>query len=65
MGRSRIRRSTGAAAPQRCAPRLVELHAEGRLPVERLVTRFAFEDIAGAFEAARAGAAIKPLLTFG
>jgi aryl-alcohol dehydrogenase len=45
-------------------PRLAELHRAGRLPVDRLVTRFAFEDVAAAFAAARSGAAIKPVLTF-
>ena len=34
------------------------------LPLERLVTRFAFADIAAALEAMRAGSAIKPVLVF-
>lgn len=43
-------------------PRLIELHRQGRFPVERLVTRFCFEDINRAVEATETGAAVKAIL---
>ncbi|XVV16343.1 NAD(P)-dependent alcohol dehydrogenase [Actinoplanes sp. CA-131856] len=50
----------GDATPAGFIPRLVDLHREGRLPVERLVGEFAFDEIESA---ARSGT-IKPVLTF-
>ncbi len=52
----------GDSLPRRTIPQLLEFWRQGRFPVERLITRFAFADIAAAFAACRAGTAIKPVL---
>jgi aryl-alcohol dehydrogenase len=52
----------GDAAPREFIPRLVELHAQGRLPVEKLIRRYDFEDIDVAFADAARGTTIKPVL---
>ena len=52
----------GDANPQTFIPRLIELHRRGRLPVERLVTNFAFSEINAASAASSKGQAIKPVL---
>lgn len=54
----------GLSVPDVLVPRLVELHLQGRFPVDRLVTRFPFEGIDRAIASSKAGAAIKPVLTF-
>ncbi|UIX31985.1 NAD(P)-dependent alcohol dehydrogenase [Streptomyces sp. GQFP] len=55
----------GDSDPAEFIPRLIELHRQGRLPVERLVTEFPFADIEAAATAMREGRAVKPVLTFG
>jgi aryl-alcohol dehydrogenase len=52
----------GDSLPRRTIPQLLEFWRQGRFPVDRLITRFAFADIAAAFAACRAGTAIKPVL---
>jgi aryl-alcohol dehydrogenase len=52
----------GDAVPQELVPRLLALHAEGRLPLERLIRTYAFEDIDAAAADAARGATIKPVL---
>ncbi len=52
----------GDAAPHEFIPRLVALHAQGRLPLEKLVSRYDFEDIDAAFADAAGGIAVKPVL---
>ena len=52
----------GDSQPRRTIPLLLEYWRQGRFPVERLITKFAFADIAAAFSACRAGSAIKPVL---
>ena len=52
----------GDANPHTFIPRLIELHRRGRLPVERLVTSFAFSEINAAAAASSNGQAIKPVL---
>ena len=54
----------GDAVPQELIPRLVALHAEGRLPIEKLIRRYDFEDIDAAFADAASGKAVKPVLMF-
>jgi aryl-alcohol dehydrogenase len=54
----------GDAAPRDFIPRLVELHAQGRLPLEKLIRRYAFEDIDVAFADAASGRTVKPVLEF-
>jgi aryl-alcohol dehydrogenase len=45
-------------------PRLLELHARGRFPVERLVRNYPFAEVNTAIADSLAGATIKPVLTF-
>jgi aryl-alcohol dehydrogenase len=52
----------GDAAPQLFIPMLAEYWRQGRLPLERLVSLYPFEDIARAFQETAAGTAIKPVL---
>jgi aryl-alcohol dehydrogenase len=54
----------GDAAPREFIPRLVELHGQGRLPVEKLIRRYDFVDIDGAFADAASGKTVKPVLEF-
>ena len=53
----------GDSDPQVFIPRLAELTRRGELPLEKLVTRFEFDDFGAAWAAAEAGTAIKPVLT--
>ena len=48
--------------PAHFIPQLIQLHREGRLPFDRLITTFPFEQINKAADAMKAGTAIKPVL---
>ena len=63
-GRSLRTSIEGDADPHDFIPRLLDLHAAGLLPVERLIRSYRFDDIARAAEEAESGAAIKPVLVF-
>ncbi|MGE2716817.1 NAD(P)-dependent alcohol dehydrogenase [Mycolicibacterium litorale] len=52
----------GDSEPHTFIPRLVALAKAGELPVDRLVTTFAFDDFSTAWSAAKAGGVIKPVL---
>ena len=52
----------GDAHPGLFIPRLVEFWRQGRFPFDRLLTFYPFAEIARAFEDARSGKAIKPVL---
>ena len=52
----------GSSVPDQFLPALVELHRQGRFPVEQLVEHFAFDAIEKAAEAAHHGGVIKPVL---
>ncbi|MFD8543270.1 NAD(P)-dependent alcohol dehydrogenase [Streptomyces sp. NPDC059649] len=54
----------GDAVPRTFIPHLIALHEQGRLPVEKLITRYPFSDIEAAARAAASGEVIKPVLTF-
>ncbi len=54
----------GDAVPQELIPRLIRLHREGSLPLEKLIRIYEFEQIDLAFAEAASGEAIKPVLTF-
>jgi aryl-alcohol dehydrogenase len=54
----------GDAVPKAFIPQLLELHAEGRLPVEKLIRTYDFEDIGTAVADAASGETIKPVLVF-
>jgi aryl-alcohol dehydrogenase len=55
----------GDAAPATFLPQLADLHRLGRLPVEKLVTAYPFDDIERAARDAAGGKVVKPVLTFG
>ena len=52
----------GGANPRRFIPRIVDLIAQGRFPLERMVTYFDFDDIGAAVAALENGDVIKPVL---
>jgi aryl-alcohol dehydrogenase len=54
----------GDAVAQLFVPRLLDLHAEGRLPLEKLIRTYDFDDIDTAVADAGSGATIKPVLVF-
>jgi Zn-dependent alcohol dehydrogenase len=56
--------SEGDSDPARFIPELIMLYEAGRFPSDRLVSTFPFAQINEAFEAAKNGAAIKPVLLF-
>ncbi|MCF6389015.1 NAD(P)-dependent alcohol dehydrogenase [Mycobacterium sp. MBM] len=55
----------GDSDPQVFIPRLAQFHQRGELPLEALVSRYAFDDFGAAWAAAKAGTAIKPVLVPG
>jgi aryl-alcohol dehydrogenase len=54
----------GDSETQTFIPTLVELVRSGRLPIQKLITRYPFEDIDQAVRDVAAGKSIKPVLTF-
>ena len=54
----------GDSDPQQFIPYLLELHAAGKFPFDRLVRTFPFAEINEAIAAANAGQVIKPVLVF-
>jgi aryl-alcohol dehydrogenase len=52
----------GDAVPQHFLPQLLRLHAQGRLPIERLIRPYDFDDIGSAVADATSGSTIKPVL---
>jgi aryl-alcohol dehydrogenase len=53
----------GDANPRQFIPRLIELHRQGRLPYDRLIRSYAFDQINLAAQDAAQGQTIKPVLT--
>ena len=54
----------GDSEPREFIPHLIELHRQGRFPLERLITTYPFERIAEAMHDSETGKAIKPVLIF-
>ncbi|MGV9836738.1 NAD(P)-dependent alcohol dehydrogenase [Nocardia niigatensis] len=54
----------GDAAPRRFIPELLDLYADGRLPLDRLVRVYPYTEINAALADHRAGHAIKPVLAW-
>lgn len=54
----------GAFVPQIQIPRLIELHRQGRFPIDKMITTFPFAEIDRAADEMLAGRAIKPILVF-
>lgn len=52
----------GDAAPQIFIPMLIDYYRQDRLPLERLIKFYPFEDIAAAFQDTAAGETVKPVL---
>ncbi|HZU56988.1 MAG TPA: NAD(P)-dependent alcohol dehydrogenase [Actinocrinis sp.] len=63
-GRTVTGLTLGDSETETLLPTLVDLVAAGRLPVERLVRHYKFEDINTAVADMVAGTAVKPVLTF-
>lgn len=55
----------GDANPQSFVPYLSDLHAQGKLPYDRFVKFYDFEDINQAVDDSKRGEVIKPILRFG
>ena len=53
----------GDSVPQTFIPGLVDLYSRGDLPLEKLITPYAFSDFDSAWQAARSGSVVKPVLT--
>ncbi|KZE42084.1 NAD(P)-dependent alcohol dehydrogenase [Microbacterium sp. T32] len=54
----------GDSEPRELIPRLVALHAEGRLPLEKLERRYALDDIQSAVDDMHSGATVKPVIVY-
>jgi Zn-dependent alcohol dehydrogenase len=54
----------GDANPQAFVPRLLALHAAGKFPFDRLITKFPFSEINEAMDATARGDVVKPVLIF-
>ncbi|HZP53754.1 MAG TPA: NAD(P)-dependent alcohol dehydrogenase, partial [Actinocrinis sp.] len=63
-GRTVTGLTLGDSETESLLPTLVDLVTAGRLPVERLVRHYKFEDINAAVADMVAGTAVKPVLTF-
>ncbi len=63
-GRRIVGVSEGESVPERFIPALARLHELGKLPIERLITHYPFEEIETAAADAAAGRTIKPVLVF-
>ncbi|MEU4227683.1 NAD(P)-dependent alcohol dehydrogenase [Nonomuraea sp. NPDC026600] len=63
-GRSLRRSIEGDADPHEFVPKLLDLHARGLLPVEKLIRTYPFEDFEQAVRDAESGETIKPVLVF-
>ncbi|MEU5340158.1 MULTISPECIES: NAD(P)-dependent alcohol dehydrogenase [unclassified Streptomyces] len=63
-GKRLVGLTLGDQETQTAIPALVKLVREGRLPLERLISTYAFEDIGQAVQDMSAGKTIKPVLTF-
>jgi aryl-alcohol dehydrogenase len=55
----------GGSNPDVFIPRLVDFFMDGRLPIDRLSRKYAFDDIAQAFLDSHEGDTVKPILMFG
>lgn len=67
MGKGLVVRGVveGDSEPHTLIPHLVGLARSGELPLQRLITTFAFEDFGTAWSAAATGAVVKPVLVTG
>lgn len=54
----------GDSQPENFIPYLIQLHLEGRLPIDQLIKTYPFRDINRAIEDQHAGRCVKPVLVF-
>lgn len=54
----------GDAVPQVFIPRLVDFYLSGRFPLDKLVTKYSFDDINAAVEDSETGKTVKPVLVY-
>ncbi|WP_413544283.1 NAD(P)-dependent alcohol dehydrogenase [Citricoccus nitrophenolicus] len=54
----------GDAVPQEFIPRLINLHADGKFPFDRLTKTYPFEDINQAFADSSNGTTLKPIVVY-
>ncbi|RMI32447.1 NAD(P)-dependent alcohol dehydrogenase [Streptomyces triticirhizae] len=62
MGRTVHGVIEGDSVPALLIPQLMDLHAAGRFPFEKLVRTYAFDDIAAAVKDSESGETVKPIL---
>ena len=55
----------GSSVPNEFLPKLMRLHDDGRFPYDRLIRTYPFSDINRAFDDARSGLTVKPVLVMG
>jgi aryl-alcohol dehydrogenase len=55
----------GDSVPAAFIPQLLDLHAQGRFPIDRLVTAFPHSAVNDALAAQHRGEVVKPVLTWG
>ncbi len=63
-GRRLVGITEGSSRPESFIPTLVDLYQQGRLPLDKLIRHYPFEDIERAAADASSGATIKPVLVF-
>jgi len=61
-GRNVCAHASGHISSDVFVPRMIEWYREGRFPIDRLVTRYAFDQLNEACEAAEHGTVIKPVI---
>lgn len=54
----------GDAVPKEFIPRLINLHAQGMFPFDKLIKKYPFEDINQAFTDSANGSTLKPVIVF-
>jgi len=64
VGRRIVGMTMGDSVPSDLVPRLVALHAEGRLPLERLVRHYSLDEIEQAVTDMHTGRTVKPVVVF-
>ncbi len=64
-GRSVRGAAVGDAVPRQFVPRMIDYYRRGQLPLEKLVTTFAFSEINEAVAAMESGEVVKPVLVMG
>jgi aryl-alcohol dehydrogenase len=62
MGRTVHGVIEGDSVPALLIPQLIDLHLDGRFPFEKLVRRYAFDEIGAAVKDSEAGETVKPIL---